>query len=155
MMCEGKEERPRYQGSINNSSHGNGGDTLENIEEAISFWRRLWESSGTGNKDAGWLQELKEAIAERVPPPTEEAWQLEPSEAVKVFHKKRNWSASGPDRLVNYWWKRAHALHEGITQVFVSITKLTKLHPLWFSKGKTRLIPKPGDFSSKNQRPIT
>jgi len=90
MMCKGEEERPRYQRSINNSPHGNGGDTFENIEEASSFWRRLWESSGTGNKDEGWLQELKEAIAERVPPPTEEAWQLEPSEAVKVLLKERN-----------------------------------------------------------------
>lgn len=94
-------------------------------------------------------------IAELVPPPSEETWQLEPSEAVKVLLKKRNWSAPGLDRLVHYWWKHAHALHKGITQAFVAITKQIDVYPLWFSEGRTRLIPKPGDFSSENQRPIT
>ena len=28
-------------------------------------------------------------------------------------------------------------------------------YPLWFAEGKTRLIPKQGDFSSENQRSIT
>ena len=49
------------------------------------------------------IQECKEVIATRVSPPSDEAWQLESSEAVKVLFKKRNWSVLGPDRLVNYW----------------------------------------------------
>ena len=60
----------------------------------------------------------------------------------------------GP-RLAIHWWKRANALHEDITQVFVSITKQTVVYPLWFSEGKTQLMLKPGSFSSENQRPIT
>ena len=27
--------------------------------------------------------------------------------------------------------------------------------PLWFTEGRTSLIPKPGEFSSENQGPIT
>ena len=27
--------------------------------------------------------------------------------------------------------------------------------PLWFSRGKTSLLPKPGEFTKDNQRPIT
>ena len=86
--------------------------------------------------------------------PSEGSWRLECSEAVKCLLKKGNWSAPGPDRLVNYWWKRMHVLHEGITKAFVAISESTEEYPTWFSEGKTRLIPKPGEFSSENQRPI-
>ena len=37
-LSEAEEERPRKQGTTNNSSHGNGGDTFENIEETRSFY---------------------------------------------------------------------------------------------------------------------
>ena len=53
-----------------------------------------------------------------VPPPTDEDWTLETAEAVGVLNRKKNWSAPGPDRLVNFWWKRAHALHEGVARSF-------------------------------------
>lgn len=115
----------------------------------------MWETIGTGNKEAEWLSKIKEAIARKVPMPSEGTWNLQCSEAVRCLLKKRNWSAPGPDRLVNYWWKRAHVLHEGVTKAFMGISKSTEEYPIWFSEGKTRLTPKPGEFSSENQRPIT
>ena len=81
-----------------------------NIEEASGFWRELWEGEGTGNSDAQWLVEVRSAIYSRVPPPSEEAWALETSEAARVLTRKKNWSAPGPDRLTNFWWKRASSL---------------------------------------------
>ena len=36
-----------------------------------------------------------------------------------------------------------------------AISEVNEAYPLWFAKGRTRLIPKPKDFSSENQRPIT
>ena len=95
------------------------------------------------------------AISQCVPSPTLGAWTLETNEAVKVILKKRNWSARGPDRVVNYWWKRACALHEGVTSAFETITSSSCAYPKWFTEGKTRLIPKQSDFTSENQRPIT
>ena len=74
---------------------------------------------------------------------------------MKVLMKKRNWSAPGPDRLTNFWWKRAYSLHTDMTAAFVAISKHTERYPGWFSEGKTKLTPKPGQFSSENQRPIT
>ena len=44
----------------------------------------------------------------------EKTWVLDTSFAVKVLARKKNWSAPGPDRLLNFWWKRAHVLHEGV-----------------------------------------
>ena len=80
---------------------------FENIEEASGFWRKLWEERGTGNKNAAWLQGVKIAIHEQVPPPTGDEWVLEVAEAVKVLSTKRNWSAPGPDKITNFCWKRA------------------------------------------------
>ena len=34
-------------------------------------------------------------------------------------------------------------------------SKRDEEYPQWFAEGKTSLLPKPGDFSSENQRPIT
>ena len=91
----------------------------------------------------------------KVPPPTEEAWKLETAKAISVLKKKKNWSAPGPDRLVNFWWKRAHVLHEGVARSFEAIAISDDDYPSWFAEGRTTLIPKPGDFTSDNQRPIT
>ena len=95
------------------------------------------------------------AISQRVPLPTVGTWTLETNEAVKVILKKRNWSAPCPDRVVNYWWKRACTLHEGVASGFKTITSSSCEYPKWFTEGKTRLIPKQGDFTSENQSPIT
>ena len=72
-----------------------------------------------------------------------------------VIVKKRNWSAPGPNRIVNYWWKRAETLHESAALSFREIGLGDNDIPLWFTQGKTSLIPKPGVFSSDNTRPIT
>ena len=48
----------------------------------------------------GWKR-LDPAIQSRVPPPTEDDWDLDPAVAAKVLAKKKNWSAPGPDRLAN------------------------------------------------------
>ena len=115
----------------------------------------MWEGNGTGNGNTEWLDEIRAVINEQVPPPTEETWVLDTSCAVKILARKKNWSAPGPDRLVKFWWKRAHALHEGVVSCFQAISEYQEVYPAWFSEGKTSLIPKPGEFTSDNQRPIT
>ena len=37
----------------------------------------------------------------------------------------------------------------------MAISKIDGEYPQWFAEGKTSLLPKPGEFSSENQRPIT
>ena len=47
-------------------------------------------------------------------------------------------------------------MHKEIATCFQATAQLEDLQfPLWFSEGKTSLIPKPGEFRSDNQRPIT
>ena len=71
-ICE-SGDCPTYQRANTNGSHDSS-NTFENIEEASSFWQCLWETRGTGDKDADWLQEMKQAIARQVhvPSPAEQ-----------------------------------------------------------------------------------
>ena len=70
---------------------------------------------------------------------------------LKVVGKKRNWSAPGPDKLANYWWKKAEVLNNGVTASFRSISMAQTDSPIWFAGwrgGETSLILKPGEFSA-------
>ena len=113
------------------------------------------DQRGTGNKNTAWLQEVKIAIHEQVPPLSGDDWALVVAEAVKFLSKKRNWSAPGPDRITNFWWKRAGTLYKGVFESFKEVSKSGEEHPEWFSEWKTSLISKEGDFLNENQRPIT
>ena len=96
------------------------------------------------------MQEVKLAIHEQVPPRTGDEWALEVAEAVKVLSNKRSWSAPGPDKITNFWWKRASTLLEGVVESFKEVSKSDEDYPVWFSEGKTSLIPKEGEFLSEN-----
>ena len=148
-----EEERPKY---VETSKEKEGSQhSFENIEEASSFWKALWEKEGSGDISAKRVEEVKSAINSRVAAPTDEQFLLTKEEAVNVIRKKRNWSALGPDLITNYWWKMAYSLHEGASNAFVNIVQHDHEYLLWFAEGKTSLIPKAGEFSSENQRPIT
>ena len=128
---------------------------FNNIEEASELWRTLWETKGTGDRNAAWLEEIRSVIHSGVPESAEEDWDLDETDAAKVLTKKRNWNAPGPDRLANFRWKRAHSLHKGVATAFQAISRRDEEYPQWFSEGKTSQLPKPRKFSSDNQRPIT
>ena len=109
---------------------------FENIDKASGYWKELWETEVTGDKSATWLQEVKRAIHECVPPPDEGEWGLTEDEAVKIVGKKKDWSAPGPDKLVNYWWKKAEVLHNGVTTSFIAISMAQTDFPIWFAGAK-------------------
>ena len=60
---------------------------FSDIAEAEEFWRALWEESGSGHKNAEWLEEVEIAFIEHVPCPSEEDWDLMNAEAVNVILK--------------------------------------------------------------------
>ena len=95
-------DRPKYEGVSGNTCEEER-ERSGSIEEASSFWKELWEGQGSGNSQAVWLDEVRHAIFTKVPLPTDEDWTLETAEAVGMLKRKKNWSAPGPDRLVNFW----------------------------------------------------
>ena len=118
--------RPKYKIARNEDQTSASKGVFSDIVKAEGFCRRLWEERGTGDENAEWLKEIELAISQRVLSPTVGAWTLE----------KRNWSAPGPDRVVNYWWKRACTLHEGVASAFKTITSSTCEYPKWFTEGR-------------------
>ena len=78
---------------------------FNNIDVASSFWRELWEKPGEGNENAEWLQEITAAIANKVPRPDESSHYVHGETIRNEMRRKKNWSAPGPDRIVNFWWK--------------------------------------------------
>ena len=149
------DNRPRYTNNLK-ERQGAEIERFKNIEEASKFWKELWEKDGIGNRSANWLEGMRTAINSQVPaPPDENDEEVDSRKAVGVLKRKKNWSAPGPDKLTDYWWKQAIALHDGVTRAFKIIMLNNYDFPLWFTGGRTTLIPKPGSFTSDNQRPIT
>ena len=67
---------------------------LQAVFSGVSGNRR-----GTRNNDANWMKGIKEAMASRMPPPSEEEWNLDLTIAAKIMRKKRNFSALDPTGL--------------------------------------------------------
>ena len=100
-------------------------------------------------------KEIRSVIYSQIPPPSEKAWELDTVKAAKVLARKKNWSAPGPNKLTNFWWKKAKVLREGMATLFQTIANTNVDYPAWFSKGKTTLLPKPEECTSNSKRPIT
>lgn len=85
--------------------------------------------------------------------PTEEAWVLDTSCAVKIPERRKNWSAHGPDRLLNFSWKRAHVLHEGVVSSYLWLWG--RLFPPVFWREDIADSEAQRIFTSDNQCPIS
>ena len=91
---------------------------FQSVKEASEVWKLLWEQKGSGDPSAPWLGQVREAIKESVPEPREDGFTLESTSTRKVITKKKNWSAPGPDKIANFWWKKACTLHHGVSNGF-------------------------------------
>ena len=77
-------------------------------------------------------------------------------EVKQAIGKKRNRSGAGRDKIRNYWWKKLIVVHEQIAEAYENIINdAREIDTEWLVMGETELIPKEGDWSAANQRPIT
>ena len=130
-------------------------EDITDVAEATAFWRMLWQTEGTGSVLSEWLHKVRDALREKLSEPPEEAFEPCVKQVERTILKKRNWITPGSNRIANFWWKRVNCLHSGIAKSFQAIALEDQDIPLWFTGGKTSLIPKLGDFSIENHRPIT
>ena len=103
-MADNKEnERPKYVDPGKRDEQVEE-KVFDNIEEASSFRKELWEGNETGNGSAEWLHDLRAIINDRVPPLVKEAWDQVTSEAVSVSgaekELERTWTGSYRQCLV-------------------------------------------------------
>ena len=53
------EERPKYQAEGKNQQDT---EMFEDVHQAASFWRALWEGEGTGETSVQWLADVRRAV---------------------------------------------------------------------------------------------
>ena len=128
---------------------------FENTEEVINFWKSLWEKDDPGNPNASWLDEYKLLFQQVVPEIF--TGDIDVTNAIiwDCIRKKRNWSGSGPDLLVNFWLKKLFVIHDPIRSIFSGIINSPSEIETWFTRGRTNLLEKDENFVYDNTRPIT
>ena len=83
----------------------------ENPEAKLSkrLWEGIWGNPVTHNKQAAWLQEIKEkeneTLRQRFP-------EIATSTVRNQLKKIPNWKAPGPEEVHGYWLKYFRALHQ-------------------------------------------
>ena len=150
IIDEDKErELPVYKEIEKERKFFNDADTV------VNFWKSLWCKEDQGHPDAEWLEEYKSLFEKEIPGSNNENILLEPGTSTKAIKKKRNWSAPGPDLLVNFWLKRLSVIHLIINETFMDIINSGCSMEAWFCRGRTSLLEKPGEWLHDNTRPIT
>jgi hypothetical protein len=148
-------------------------------EEVTQFWSALWEVKRQCNLEAPWIEEASMKLNDRLSPKTNidtkpqktskkkkrkttnntnrnnSFFNIDLSHIRKSIHKKKNWSAPGPDMICNYWWKYIDSTWPKLCEVFRQMLNDSMSIPEWFCAGVTHRIPKPGPPSETNIRPIT
>ena len=97
-------DKPKYDRVTQGTQVNN--HTFTNIDEASSFWRSLWEEKGSGDTEAEWIEEVREAMEDVVPEVPTDGGNLNAEQVTKIINRKKSWSAPGPDRIANFWWKK-------------------------------------------------
>ena len=149
-----ENEKPRYDQTLFQGQE-DASRKFEDIEEASEFWKALWEGAGSGNARMEWIEDVREAMREVFPEMPTSELKLTGDKVGQTIGKKKNCSVPGPDVLANFWWKKVDVLHQDMARSFEGTAVCERDFPLWFSRGKTTLLPKPGEFTKDNQRPIT
>ena len=82
---------------------------------------------GERGQESSWIEEVREAMEDLVPEVPTDGWNLNAEQIRKIIKRKKNWSAPGPDRIANFWWKKATILHKEIATCFQATTQFEDL----------------------------
>lgn len=130
----------------------NEGDNRVDSKTAHKFWSDVWAGGAAHDDKAYWIEEARSQI------PSIEMDELRISEAdiKEALKGSNNWSAPGPDKLQNYWWKHLTSSHKTLSRLLQGTLEDPTTTPDFFTLGVTHLLPKDGDLQDpKNYRPIT
>ena len=125
---------------------------IPDAAESREFWSNIWSHQQEHNKDAAWLDSVRERLS-TVQQQDAVAVQLDDVQA--GIRKMANWKAPGPDGVRGFWFKKFLSLQVLLTAALQDcIDKGTV--PNWMTEGRTVLIqkdPAKGTVAS-NYRPI-
>ena len=127
-------------------------DSTKSSTEAKQYWDGIWGEETTYEKEAEWLQRLREEIE----PLQQDNICISVDTVTQFLKKVPNWKAPGPDLVPGFWLKNFTSLHTCIANNLQSCLD-TGIVPDWMTKGRTILIMKDPErgAAAGNYRPIT
>ena len=143
-------EQRRFYEELDGSS--NSSQVTPDPEEAKQYWNGFCGEETTYEKEAEWLQRLKEEVE----PLQQDNISINVETVTQFLKKVPNWKAPGPDLAQGFWLKNFTSLHTCIANNFQPCLE-TGIVPDWMTKGRTILImndPEKG-AEAGNYRPIT
>ena len=120
-------------------------------EETQNFWSSLWGKPVHHNKNAPWLQLLKEEYCVDA---TQEPYEITDKILDKILSKLAN-DKPGRDQVTGLWKKCLKSISQPFKDHLSQMYKGEQAQPDWLLKSMTLLLPKNKDtIQPKNYRPI-
>ena len=117
-----------------------------------TFWRPIFETNRTYNKDADWIKNYESSI--NIEQQTFN--DISTNEIRSSIENFANWKSPGIDNIQNFWWKHFTSTHESFAKLTNAMILEPKTMPEWLTTGKTTLVPKSSPADDPNNfRPIT
>ena len=122
-------------------------------DQLADFWKKLYGDSTEHNRDARWIEETKQELAET---PIMQEIKITEETIKSKLSTAPNFKSPGPDKIQNYWIKQLTNLHPYYAKSFNRIINNEEQAPHWLTEGITYLLPKSENTDQPNQyRPIT
>ena len=115
----------------------------------------MWEAPDKGNPDTTWLNDFEKKFSEIVENVDEGDLDVNYDICYNAIKKKKNCTSPGPDRIVNFWLKKLPCIIEVCVKLYFNTINILQSIEPWICQGRVALIPKEGEWSASNQRPIT
>ena len=120
-------------------------------EETQNFWSSLWGKPVHHNKNAPWLQFLKEEYCVDA---TQEPYEITDEILNKILNKPAN-DKPGRDKVTGLWIKRLKSIRQPFKDQLSQMYKGEQAPPDWLMKSMTLLLHKSKDtIQPKNYMPI-
>ena len=89
-------DKPKYDRVTQKTQVNN--YTFTNVDEASSFWKSLWEEEGSGDAEAEWIEEVRDAVEDVVPEVPTDGWNLNAEQVTKIIKRKHKLERKWPQR---------------------------------------------------------
>ena len=125
---------------------------IPDAAESREFWGNIWSAEIEHDRDASWLNDIKEMFADVA---AQEDVTIEMDDVRKGIRRMANWKAPGPDGVRGFWFKRLPSLHSVLRDALQVCVNRGEV-PAWMVKGRTVMIQKdPAKGTAvSNYRPI-
>ena len=125
------------------------------MDEAESFWSRIWEEQKMFHENSAWLVAECEAMS-NIPQQPDDQTEITLDELKSAIKRMANWKSPGIDKIQAFWIKKLTSIHPHMARAVNCLVSGNAVYPKWLTRGMTYLLPKGGDRSLvKNYRPIT